>query len=670
MSPVSRGDILIACLIEPDAEPPRPGPPLSELVAGCDLAWLPHAAHYHGIAGYVYRALKELPGIDPRTLASLETLYRLGLGRHLRAIGDLSHLQAVLDRASVRWLVADGPVLAETGYPRPDLRAYDGVHLVIPREALSVALLTLEGAGCLIRRRGESLRASRVDLTLRYGTAACLRCHIGDSADGAPEPDSPGSGIFDRARRVRLASTVVATLDAADALIFLAARATEDSSRLGLLKDVERILATTPISWEEVVLRSRTWGLAGSAGAALRRARQVLSAPVPPDVIRALANGTGHLPSKARRPLGQTDGQPMVSSASILLHLIHVDPNPLPQDLQIDWDGVVRLAVRERLAPLAFVGLDRARAPDFVRSMLAQPYREAVASAADAYWQAVEALRVLRAEGITPIPLKGAAMAQFVYRDVGLRPFVDLDFLVRAEQIDAVHRALQAAGYAMVGERPTDADLTWRHGRAYFDPSGHRISVDVHWRYLGYPWLMPFDFEGVFARAAEASLGEEPVLLAAPCDMIVATSAYFLRELWYGKPKLRYLRDLAELSVRSAVDWDCVINVAAATPRIRPPLYLTLAAAAGLLGAAVPEEVLERLRPRRKPRVTSRLEAAVSRNILRIDSPIQAVGQVALMRWIDEPSLTVMLRWLLALLFVPRPLASSQRRWLQRIWRR
>ncbi|MDR7518882.1 MAG: nucleotidyltransferase family protein, partial [Armatimonadota bacterium] len=194
--------------------------------------------------------------------------------------------------------------------------------------------------------------------------------------------------------------------------------------------------------------------------------------------------------------------------------------------------------------------------------------------------------------------------------------------------------------------------------------------VDVHWRYLGYPWLMPFDFEGVFARAAEASLGEELVLLAAPCDMVVATSAYFLRELWYGKPKLRYLRDLAELSVRSTVDWDRVINVAAATPRIRSPLYLTLVAAAGLLGAAVPEEVLERLRPRRQPWVTSRLKAAVSRNILRIESPIQAVGQVALMRWIDEPSLTAMLRWLLALLFVPRPLASSQRRWLQRIWRR
>ncbi|MDR7549364.1 MAG: nucleotidyltransferase family protein [Armatimonadota bacterium] len=670
MTPASLGDILIACLIEPDEEPPRSALPLSELVAGRDLTWLPHAAHYHGIAGYVCRALKELPNIDRRTLASLEMLSRQGLGKHLRAIGDLSHLQAVLDAAAVPWLVADGPVLAETGYPRPDLRTYGGVDLVIPREALSVALPTLEGAGCLIRRRKENLRAGRVDLTLRYGTAACLHCHVGDRADGVPQPDAPGSGIFDRARRVRLASAVVATLDAADALIFLAARATEDSSRLGLLKDVERILATTPISWEEVVLRSRAWGLAGSVGAALRRAQQVLSASVPPDVIRALANGTDLLPSKARRPLSQTDGQPTVSPASVLLHLIHVDPKSLPHDLPVDWDRVVRLAVRERLAPLAFVGLDRARAPDFVRPMLAQTYREAVASAADAYWQAAEALRVLRGEGVTPILLKGSAMAQFVYRDVGLRPFLDLDFLVRSEQIDAVHRALQAAGYAMVGARPTDADLTWRHGRAYFDPSGHRISVDVHWRYLGYPWLMPFDFEGVFARAAEASLGEELVLLAAPCDMVVATSAYFLRELWYGKPKLRYLRDLAELSVRSTVDWDRVINVAAATPRIRSPLYLTLVAAAGLLGAAVPEEVLERLRPRRQPWVTSRLKAAVSRNILRIESPIQAVGQVALMRWIDEPSLTAMLRWLLALLFVPRPLASSQRRWLQRIWRR
>jgi hypothetical protein len=54
----------------------------------------------------------------------------------------------------------------------------------------------------------------------------------------------------------------------------------------------------------------------------------------------------------------------------------------------------------------------------------------------------------------------------------------------------------------------------------------------------------------------------------------------------------------------------------------------------------------------------------VTGQIMRVDRPLAAVGQVGLMRGLDA-GIVEMMGWLWRLLAVPRPLAPSQRRWLR-----
>lgn len=353
-----------------------------------------------------------------------------------------------------------------------------------------------------------------------------------------------------------------------------------------------------------------------------------------------------------------------------LLNLLSLPPREPGLLDREGWRQLLKLAQREHVAPLVLASLHTLGAlsvPQEQMQALTDLKREAVEQVFDGMAQLAAVLAELLARGVSPVALKGVAAARMVYSEATLRPFVDLDLLVHMDEVPVVHAVLVEMGYVLAGGAPTAADLTWRHSRGYYDPHGARLSVDVHWRYIGYPNLLPLDYDGVFARASRVQVCGEPVLVPSPGDIVVMSALYFVREIWYRLPRLRYLRDIAEIGSLGAVDWDQVLRVASETRLLRSPLFLALAAAADLIGAPVPERVLNALRPG-NPAVTPLL-SQIQLNVLRRETSRAAVLQLAWMRWLDDPSLIGMAAWLKSLLVVPSPLVASQRRWLRSLWR-
>ncbi len=361
---------------------------------------------------------------------------------------------------------------------------------------------------------------------------------------------------------------------------------------------------------------------------------------------------------------------PGPASELSLLRLVHLHPEPMLSLSPTEWDAVLRLAFREQVGPLAYAALQTAegRVPPPVRDALARSYAQAAQAAAQAYAQVTELLRVLRSRDVAPVLLKGAALARFAYGDAALRPFNDVDLLVPLGQVDIVHHALRLAGYMVAGGTISAADRTWRHGRAYYDPQGRQISVDVHWRFAGYPLQVSLDYDGILGRAGEVMLAGEPARVLAPADMVVALCIHFLRDVWDGRPRLRYLRDLAEIVRRQAVDWPQVVGMVTETPAIRAPLYLTLAAAAELVGAPVPATLIAVLHPARWPVRGHFLLRWISRDLLRSRRPPRGLLQMTMIRWLDG-GVPGMLRWMWMLFAAPRSLVGSRLRWWRALWR-
>ncbi|MGH2374404.1 MAG: nucleotidyltransferase domain-containing protein [bacterium] len=359
-----------------------------------------------------------------------------------------------------------------------------------------------------------------------------------------------------------------------------------------------------------------------------------------------------------------------------LCNLLRVDGPDTPSASSEVWPAVLQLAHREGVAPLVHAAISAARAggssediPQSVRESLERSYEHAHDAGEEAYSQLSEVLSALRSTGVAAVLLKGIALARFAYRSAALRPVSDLDLLVRQDDVGAAHRALVGAGYALVGGAPAPADLAWRHARGYFDPEHRRMTVDLHWRYSGYPLLFESGASGVFARAHPVEVNGQQALIPAPEDMLTALGIHFARDLWYGKPRLRYLRDAAEVARRHPEATERLMETGRETPLARCALYLTLGAAKNLLGAPVPANVLRQLKPRRSW-MADRLMARMCRNVMRQDRPVDAFVQIAIMRWIDAPSVLAYARWLGGLLFVPSELAASRRRWMRGFWAR
>ena len=140
-------------------------------------------------------------------------------------------------------------------------------------------------------------------------------------------------------------------------------------------------------------------------------------------------------------------------------------------------------------------------------------------------------LEKLRSAGVEPLLVKGWAIARH-YPEAGLRPYSDIDLIVRPDEYDRARSAL--AGI------PDGLPIDLHAGIERFD--GHSLQPDGR------------SFDDLAARASEVPLGETTVRVLGSEDHLRLLSLHALR---HGVCRPIWLCDLAvALDVRSAAfDW-------------------------------------------------------------------------------------------------------------------
>lgn len=306
-------ELLRRCTVEHDWRTPPDG--IAELLRDASAAELGNAAAQHGVTNLLYLSTRGLD-LDPEVKSLLGTVYHLNVTHHMKVIGELTALGAALRSAGVPFMVVKGPVLAEVIYPRNDLRAYGDLDLVIPQAGFEGGIRALLDSGCDIFDRNwrvirRELRG-QVHMTARFGTAADVHWHLINRASVRLGFAIDMDAIFERARLVSLDGPTVLTLDPADTLLQLALHAgLSGGAKLAWLKDIDRAAAEPALDWAEVVHRARAWHAGEMVAVTLRRSVQLLGAPVPVEVIDALAGnrlwqsivrGTARLSPQDRAP--------------------------------------------------------------------------------------------------------------------------------------------------------------------------------------------------------------------------------------------------------------------------------------------------------------------------------------------------------------------------------
>ena len=219
-------------------------------------------------------------------------------------------------------------------------------------------------------------------------------------------------------------------------------------------------------------------------------------------------------------------------------------------------------------------------------------------------------LQAAAAEGVGLIVLKGAALAETLYPRPGLRPFGDIDVLVRPEDAARARTLLEDLGYT-VAPAVWEALENGADTQANFFKHTPRgvVVVELHTDLLSNGFFrghVQLDADGLWLRARPARLADTDALVLGPEDQLLHLCLHLAGHYFFAPQSLR---DIDLLCRTDALDWPQFTRLAA-DAHAAPLSFAALSAAATVLETPVPDVVLSALAPRHGSRRLAHLAAA------------------------------------------------------------
>jgi hypothetical protein len=177
-------------------------------------------------------------------------------------------------------------------------------------------------------------------------------------------------------------------------------------------------------------------------------------------------------------------------------------------------------------------------------------------------------LPALAAEGILPIPYKGAALAFLAYAEPAMRPMSDLDLWIEAADMPRACAVLERLGFQRRDHVDRPVALQARHD-GEIPYAGHRIGVplvELHWGVFPGEWLhrtAVIDRDELRQRCRPATLLGHPVRILAPEDQFIQVAIHAGVTHVFSQAAVRCLLDLVVIA-HHGLHWELVLERARA----------------------------------------------------------------------------------------------------------
>jgi hypothetical protein len=278
----------------------------------------------------------------------------------------------------------------------------------------------------------------------------------------------------------------------------------------------------------------------------------------------------------------------------------------------IDWQFLVRTSSQHSLASLVYSHLNEVcpeAVPADYRSIFRGHFQN---NARLNFVRTLTLLDILDATakaGISAIPFKGPVLAEMAYGNSTHREYADLDLIVDAADVPHVEQLLTARGFEPEFHlSPRQRAAFLQHDCEHpFTRDNGRLVVEVHWRFE--PSYVPFalDLNTLRSRLISVSVGGREVRTFCVEDLLLILAMHGAKHCWF---RLGWVCDIAGLiAAYPGLDWRMVMDNARSL-RIERAVLLCLRLAHDTLGAAVPDDIIERARADRWVTRLSRRAAA------------------------------------------------------------
>lgn len=260
-----------------------------------------------------------------------------------------------------------------------------------------------------------------------------------------------------------------------------------------------------------------------------------------------------------------------------------------------DWQGFVGLSKFHNVVPLVYSGVRSVGGEDLVPAealqTLAGLSRAVACENMMIAGELAAILREMSVQDIEVMPMRGVALAAWLYGDVTLRMFGDIDILVRRRDLLEAKAALTKIGVqpkvAYDGaalRKLIRSDCEW-----HFESQGG-THVELHWRIFQPKLRFAVVERKVFDRSIERHFMGQSVRCFSPTDLAIMMAIHHGgKHRWY---ELRHVCDFAELMRSGDLDWDDLVASARRTGSLRY-ILVGLAVVRHTLGNEIPQELAD-----------------------------------------------------------------------------
>jgi hypothetical protein len=254
----------------------------------------------------------------------------------------------------------------------------------------------------------------------------------------------------------------------------------------------------------------------------------------------------------------------------------------------IRWKLLLSFADRHGTRPLlhqALADLD-GTVPSAEMSALQRSYQTNLHKALFLSRELIRIVDQLSALGIGVMPYKGLALAELAYGDIALRQAGDIDLLIRAQDLPRIRDAVHELGYT------PHLNLSAAEERAYlksgyervFDGAGGPNLLEVQWAIQPRFYVIDFDMDGIFRRAATVTVAGRAMKTASPEDLLLILSAHAAKHVW---GRLVWLCDIARIMSLPTQNWSWIESQASELGIVRI-VCVSMLLANRMLSAAIP----------------------------------------------------------------------------------
>ncbi len=279
----------------------------------------------------------------------------------------------------------------------------------------------------------------------------------------------------------------------------------------------------------------------------------------------------------------------------------------------LNWDYILVNAQRHGISSLLYRSLSSVEndtlVPGKALKNLRGKYYATLARNMRLYDELNKVLESYRDAGIDVIVLKGAALAENAYGDIGLRSYEDIDILVREDDLQKAKRIIVAAGYTL------DESISSEAFNEKYGCDLHYVKdiiIEIHWDIIRrkiYNLYTEIKIRELWKNAQPAKIANTDALVLAPEDMLLHLCVHLSK---HSYNRLIWLCDISEVIGHYDINWEHVLKNANKY-RVKAYMYYGLQFASRLLGANVPEHILQKLKPNN---LQTKLFYSIHKNVL------------------------------------------------------